>query len=176
MSKVIAFTAPFAVYKATVQPRRKQGVTFWTGYLADRATRTVVWDNGTSTKYGPDTTEDPAFYSDDSLAVDMAEGRLVYEAVERLLGGTAAAEVESLATSTTTGDVHPAVVEAVECYGKPVPMKKPWLTWLEGCIQASKITGKLFHSGFISGSETLRALPRQCRPPLGTFYCTTTEF
>jgi hypothetical protein len=72
----------------------------------------------------------------------MAEGRRVYEAVERLLDGTAAAEVESLATSTTTGVVHPAVVEAVKCYGKPV-QKKPWLTWLEGCIRVT--TGKLFH-------------------------------
>ena len=165
MSKVIAFTAPFAVYKATMQPGRKR-VHLWAGYLADRATRKVVWDDGTITEYGPTTTEDPAFYSDASLAVDMAEGRLVYEAVERLLGGTAAAEVESLATSTTTGVVHPAVVEAVACYyGKPVHKKQPWLTWLEGCIQASKITGKLFHS-----TRGLRALPRQCRPPLCTFY------
>jgi hypothetical protein len=84
----------------------------------------VVWDDGTTTEYGPTTTEDPAFYSDACLAVGMAEGRLVYEAVERLLGGTAAAQVESLATSTTTGVVHPAVVEAVECYyGKPVHIR-----------------------------------------------------
>jgi hypothetical protein len=146
MSKVIAFTAPFAVYKATVEvQRRRKQVTLWTGYLADRATRTVVWDNGISTQYGPDTTEDPEFYSDASLAVDMAEGRLVYEAVERLLGGTAAPEVLSLAISAETGAVHPAVDEAVECYGKPLSIKKPWLTWLEACIQASKITGKLFN-------------------------------
>ena len=115
MSKVIAFTAPFAVYKATM-PKGRKTACLWAGYLADRATRKVVWDDGSITEYGPDTTEDPAFYSDASLAVDMAEGRLVYEAVERLLDGTAAAEVESLATSTTTGVVHPAVVEAVECY------------------------------------------------------------
>ena len=83
MSKVIAFTAPFAVYKATVQKGRKTAC-LWAGYLADRATRKVVWDDGTNTEYGPTTTEDPAFYSDASLAVDMAEGRLVYEAVERL--------------------------------------------------------------------------------------------
>jgi hypothetical protein len=143
MSKVIAFTAPFAVYKATVQKGRKTAC-LWAGYLADRATRKVVWDDGTFTKYGPTTTEDPAFYSDASLAVDMAEGRLVYEAVERLLGGTAAAEVESHAISTATGKIHPAVVEAVLCYnGKS--SSQPWLTWLEGCIQASKNTGKLFN-------------------------------
>ena len=142
MSKVIAFTAPFAVYKATVQPRRKQ-VTFWTGYLADRATRKVVWDDGTITEYGPTTTEDPAFYSDASLAVDMAEGKLLYEAVERLLCGTAAVDVESQAISTATGDIHPAVAEAVLCYnGKS---SSPWLTWLEGCIQASMNAGKLFN-------------------------------
>ena len=72
----------------------------------------------------------------------------------------AAAEVESLATSTTTGVVHPAVVEAVKCYGKPVHIKKPWLTWLEGCIQASKITGKLFHS-----TRGMRGLCGPRRPP-----------
>ena len=165
MSNVIAFIAPFAVYKATMQPGRKT-VCHWAGYLADRATRKVVWDNGSITEYGPDTTEDPAFYSDASLAVDMAEGRLVYEAVERLLDGTAAAEVESLATSTTTGVVHPAVVEAVKCYGKPVHIKKAWLTWLEGCIQASKITGKLFHStrglrGLCRGAPTLALFTEQ---------------
>ena len=155
MSKVIAFTAPFAVYKATMQKGRKTAC-LWAGYLADRATRKVVWDDGTITEYGPTTTEDAAFYSDACLAVDMAEGRLVYEAVERLLGGTAAAEVESSATSSTTGVVHPAVVEAVEVYyGKPVRIKKPWLTWLEGCIKASKDPGKLFHS-----TRGLRALPR----------------
>ena len=159
MSKVIAFTAPFAVYKATM-PKGRKTACLWAGYLADRATRKVVWDDGSITEYGPDTTEDPAFYSDASLAVDMAEGRLVYEAVERLLDGTAAAEVELLATSTTTGVVHPAVVEAVKCYGKPVHIKKPWLTWLEGCIQASKITGKLFHS-----TRGLRGALRSARRP-----------
>jgi hypothetical protein len=89
--KIFDLRVPGTRQMATVevQPRRKQ-VTFWTGYLADRATRTVVRDNGTSTKYGQDTTEDPAFYSDDSLAADMAEGRLLYEAVERLIAGTAA--------------------------------------------------------------------------------------
>jgi hypothetical protein len=143
MSTVIAFTAPFAVYKATVQSRKQQ-VTHWIGYLADRATGTVVWDDGTSTKYGPDTAEDPAFYSDASLAVDMAEGRLLYEAVERLIAGTAAAEVLSLAISTDPGNVHPAVDEAVKCYGKP-HMKRPWLTWLEDCIRASKNTGNMLN-------------------------------
>jgi hypothetical protein len=129
MSKVIAFTAPFAIYKATMQKGRKTAC-LWAGYLADRATRKVVWDDGTNTKYGPTTTEDPAFYSD----AYMAEGRLVYEAVERLLGGTAAAEVQSHAISTATGKIHPAVVEAVLCYnGKS--SSQPWLTWLEGCIQ-----------------------------------------
>ena len=129
MSKVIAFTVPFAVYKATMQKGRKTAC-LWAGYLADRATRKVVWDDGTNTKYGPTTTEDPAFYSD----AYMAEGRLVYEAVERLLGGTAAAEVQSHAISTATGKIHPAVVEAVLCYdGKS--SSQPWLTWLEGCIQ-----------------------------------------
>lgn len=143
MSNVIAFIAPFAVYKATVQPGRKT-VCHWAGYLADRATRKVVWDNGTITKYGPATTEDPAFYSDASLAVDMAEGKLLYEAVERLLCGTAAVDVESQAISTATGDIHPAVAEAVLCYnGKS--SSQPWLTWLEGCIQASMNAGKLFN-------------------------------
>ena len=143
MSKVIAFTAPFAVYKATVQKGRKTAC-LWAGYLADRATRKVVWDDGTMTEYGATTTEDAAFYSDACL---------------------------SPWTWLKAGLCMRRWNGSVECYyGKPVHIKKPWLTWLEGCIQASKITGKLFHSGFNSGSEALPAALRHCRSRVTTWH------
>lgn len=140
MPTIAPFTAPFAVCKVTVAPGRKRP-DVWAGYLADRAKGKVVWDDGSSTTYGPSTTEDPSFYSLGCLAEDMADGRFLYEAVQRLLSG--GAPPASSPGPSLFGSK--AIEAAVKCYGKTPNKKQRWLTWLEGCIQASNNTGKRFN-------------------------------
>ena len=65
----VAFMAPFAVYKATMDEGRKRWDD-WVGFVADSQQGKVVWDDGTTTVYGPKTKENPKFYSDVCLAED----------------------------------------------------------------------------------------------------------
>jgi hypothetical protein len=155
MNDIMPFTAPFAVFKVTMAPRRKRP-DVWAGHLIDSSKRKVVWDTGPPTTYGPSSTEDQAFYSDACLAEDVANGRHLYEAVAKLLSQPpqlpAVIEEEEDAEEEEEEEVMVAqrpVDTAIETaakyyYSKDPPKKRPvWLAWLEGCIRAD--TGKLFH-------------------------------
>ena len=159
MNDIMPFTAPFAVFKVTMARRRKYP-DYWAGHLVDSSKRKVVWDTGPPTTYGPNSTENQAFYSDACLAEDVANGRHLYEAVANLLSQppqppaviTAVIEEEEEAEEEEEEEedmvaqrpVDTAIEAAAKYYSKDPPKKCPvWLAWLEGCIRAD--TGKLFH-------------------------------
>ncbi len=165
MNDIMPFTAPFAVFKVTMAPRRKHP-DIWAGHLVDSSKRKVVWDTGPPTTYGPNSTEDQAFYSDACLAEDVANGRYLYDAVAKLLSqppqppavmttpGTVIEEAEEAdeeedvmgpaLAAAAQRPVDTAIETAAKYYRKDSPKKCPvWLAWLEGCIRAD--TGKLFH-------------------------------
>ena len=152
---ITSFTADFAVYKRVNTSRCR--TEHWAGVLIDREAKTVVWDNDTRSTYGDCTTEidHPTFYTDASLAEDMAAGKLLYDSVEILVNGN---QPPKLPVSSATCHVARAIDKARACYPKPGsatttrtrgppkgPKPKPaWLIWLEGCITAChKATGKL---------------------------------
>jgi hypothetical protein len=84
MNGIIPFSAHFAVFKLTSAPG-KTHPDVWAGHRADGETKTVVWDTGPPTTYGPNSVEDQDFYSDACLAKDVADGKRLYEAVAKLM-------------------------------------------------------------------------------------------
>jgi len=152
---ITSFTSHFAVYKMVHTSKHR--TEHFAGVLVDQSTKTVVWDNDTTCTYGDRTTEvdNRTFYTDASLAEDMAAGKLLYDSVEILVNGN---QPPKLPVSSATCHVARAIDKARACYPKPGsatttrtrgppkgPKPKPaWLIWLEGCITAChKATGKL---------------------------------
>ena len=146
---ITSFSEHFAVYKRVNTSRCR--TEHWAGVLTDRKAKTVVWDNDTRSTYGDCTTEtdNPTFYTDASLADDMAVGKLLYNAVEMLVNGNQPPKLPPN---------HPlakAMEEARACYPKPgsaatTKPKKPWLVWLEGCIiecQTQKVSTQTVATG-----------------------------
>ena len=118
----------------------------WVGFVADSHQGKVVWDDGTTTVYGPKTKENPKFYSDVCLAEDKAAGKLLYTAVAQLIAGQSPYPTPVNAPLSVTN----AIKKAVNCYKKK-QRHPPWLIWLQGCIQLSNnATGKLFHAPLLA--------------------------
>ena len=162
------FTAPFAVFKATKHPgsRPSASADYWVGVVAERATGKVVWDDGTTTKYGPNTAEDLAFYSNDCLAEDMAAGRLLYAAVQRLMNGNPPVAASLVSSAPHIRSVNKAIKEAENCYKTPpTDQKKDWLVWLEGCIDAADNPGIPFYFPSQKLNHQLTLLPHNSSTP-----------
>ena len=143
----IAFTAHFAVYKATMDSGAgRRTCDNWVGYLADSKKRKVAWEDGTTTVYGRNTILDLKFYSDECLAQDLAAGQLLYQAVAALMQGQKAPTIPATASASVTA----AINKAEKWYKAKAKTKQPpkmplWLDWLQGCITLATTTGKPFH-------------------------------
>ena len=146
----IAFTAHFAVYKATMDSGAgRTTCDHWVGYLADRENRKVAWEDGTTTEYGGNTILDPKFYSDECLAQDLAAGQLLYQAVAALMQGQKAPTMPATASASVTRAINKAEkwykAKAKAKTKQPPKMPPLWLDWLQGCITLATTTGKPFH-------------------------------
>lgn len=96
----------------------------WTGYLANRATKEVVWHAGDPTFYGTADGEDSANYTDVCLQMDLAAGKRVVAALRN----------ESTLDDGLTGyGGSPELKKAlgvVRSCNKPGGKPPEWMQWL----------------------------------------------
>ena len=112
-----------AVYKVSQKQEHSPRV-HWTGYLVSRVTKEVIWHAGPSTVYGPAYIgPDPAAYTDECLAHDLAAGCRVVAA----LNGSV--DDNGVDGDGGSEDLQAALKVVKNC-NKPGGKPPGWMQWL----------------------------------------------
>ena len=131
------FSAKLAVYKQLLVPGTKRSTRHWMGFLEDEVSLAVHWcdEDETISHYGPGAAEDgldPASYTEDCLAQDMAAAALIVQVIKQLAAKSA------VAPTPRNSAAGSAITAVKNCYKKAV-MKPDWLEWLERKLEEEEV-------------------------------------
>ena len=148
------FMPELAVYKVSQKQEHSPRV-HWTGYLANRVTKEVIWHAGPSTVYGTAYVgPDPAAYTDDCLKCDLAAGRRVVAA----LNGS----VDDNGVDGDGGSEHlKAALSVVRKCNKPGCRPPEWMQWLSTKLKEASTPPPVARRP--SGPRPASIKPKSCR-------------